>query len=85
MKNKIPQRMCVSCRNMFPKNQLVRLVATESGVKVDGTGKMSGIGVYLCKNRQCIQREAKNKGFERAHGFAVTEQLQQELEKLIEK
>lgn len=85
MKNKIPQRMCVSCRNMFPKNQLVRLVATESGVKVDGTGKMSGRGVYLCKNRQCIQRAAKNKGFEKAHGFAVTEQLQQELEKLIEK
>ena len=83
MKNKIPQRMCESCRNMFPKNQLVRLVATESGVKVDGTGKMSGRGVYLCKNRQCIQRASKKNGYARRHGLAVTDTPKQEMEQQL--
>ena len=50
MKNKIPQRMCVSCRNMFPKNQLVRLVATESGVKVDG----EQVNMQIVQGENCL-------------------------------
>lgn len=76
--------MCVACREMKPKPQLVRLVLTEDGAKVDLTGKMNGRGVYLCKNAQCLAKARKNKGFSRAHGFALSEELCLELEKLFE-
>ena len=84
MKGKIPERMCVACREMKPKNQLVRLVLTESGATIDLTGKMNGRGVYLCKCAECILKARKNKGFSKAHGFSLTDELCSELEKLVE-
>lgn len=84
MKGKIPERMCVACRQMKPKNQLVRLVKTDSGVTVDLTGKMNGRGAYLCKKAECLDKAHKNKGFQKATGFSVTDELRAELEKLLE-
>ena len=84
MKGKFPERMCVACRLMKPKNDLVRLVLTENGAVIDTTGKVNGRGVYLCKNAECIARARKNKGFQKAHGFSLTEELCSELEKLLE-
>ena len=83
--SKIPERMCVACRNMKPKTELVRIVKTPDGnVLVDETGKQNGRGVYLCKSHQCVQRAAKNKGFVKAYGFQLTEELITSLEKIIE-
>lgn len=84
MKGKIPERMCVACRQMKPKNELVRLVSTESGPKIDLTGKLNGRGAYLCKNSVCIDKARKNKGFSKALGFSLTDELCSELEKLLE-
>ena len=84
MKGKIPERMCVACRQMKPKNQLVRLVLTESGATIDTTGKMNGRGVYLCKTEQCLTKARKNKGFAKAHGFSLSDELCLELEKVLE-
>lgn len=81
---RIPERMCVACRQMKPKNQLVRIVNTENGVVVDTTGKLNGRGVYLCKCKECIARAAKNKGFAKTNGFALDEQIVSQLESLIE-
>lgn len=76
--------MCVACRQMKPKNQLVRIVNTENGVVVDTTGKLNGRGVYLCKCKECINRATKNKGFAKTNGFALDEQIVSQLESLIE-
>ena len=84
MKGRIPERMCVACRQMKPKTELVRLVLAEDTVKVDVTGKLNGRGVYLCKDSQCIAKARKNKGFAKAHGFCLTDELCSELEKLLE-
>lgn len=82
---KIPERMCVACRNMKPKTELIRIVKTSDGtVSVDETGKVNGRGVYICKCKQCVERAAKNKGFAKACGFALTEELRACLEKIIE-
>ncbi|MBQ9706728.1 MAG: YlxR family protein [Clostridia bacterium] len=81
---RIPERMCVACRQMKPKNQLVRIVNTENGVVVDTTGKLNGRGVYLCKCKECINRATKNKGFAKTNGFALDEQIVSQLESLIE-
>lgn len=81
---KIPERMCVSCRQMKPKNELLRIVNTSNGVTVDLTGKLNGRGVYLCKCRECINRALNSKKFEKANGFALTD-VKEQLENLIER
>ncbi len=46
---KIPQRMCVGCREMKNKRDLIRVVRTPEGnIEIDPTGKKSGRGAYLC-------------------------------------
>ena len=80
---KIPERMCVACRQMRPKTDLIRIVNTADGVVVDATGKLSGRGVYLCKSKECVAKALKSKGFVKQNGFSL-ESVAPELEKLVE-
>lgn len=80
---KIPERMCVSCRKMKPKRELIRIVNTPDGVTVDLTGKLNGRGVYLCKCKECVNNALKNKKFYKVNGFSL-ESVKDELENLIE-
>ena len=80
---KIPERMCVACRQMRPKTELLRIVNTVDGAVVDGTGKLNGRGVYLCKCKECVAKALKSKGFVKQYGFSL-ENVAPELEKLVE-
>ncbi len=55
----IPQRTCVGCRNILPKRQMLRIVRTAEGVKVDPSGKHAGRGAYLHDRRECWERSLK--------------------------
>ena len=47
---KIPQRMCVGCREKRDKKDLLRVVRTPEGQLVlDATGKKSGRGAYVSR------------------------------------
>ena len=50
---RVPQRICVACRRTAGKRELIRLVRTPEGVKVDPTGKAPGRGAYLHPDRRC--------------------------------
>ena len=80
---RIPERMCVMCRQMKPKIDLIRIVNADGVVVVDKTGKLNGRGVYLCKCKDCIEKALKHKGFVKQHGFSL-ESLAHDLENLIE-
>ena len=60
---KIPMRMCVGCREMKPKKELLRVVRTAQGeIAVDRMGgKMSGRGAYLCPQEACLKKAKKSK------------------------
>jgi hypothetical protein len=60
-KNKhLPQRMCIACRQVKEKKNLVRLVSTERGIaEVDVLGKKPGRGAYLCPKKSCWQLALK--------------------------
>ncbi len=59
---KIPQRVCVGCREKKPKKELIRIVRTPEGnVDVDFTGKKSGRGVYICHQKDCLHSATKGK------------------------
>jgi predicted RNA-binding protein YlxR (DUF448 family) len=52
----IPQRTCVGCRTVLAKRNLIRVVRTSEGVRVDLTGKLAGRGAYLHDRRSCWER-----------------------------
>lgn len=63
----IPERMCVVCRTMKPKNLLVRVVKDNEGnISLDYTGKKAGRGAYICNDLECVQKCAKTKALNRA-------------------
>ena len=58
---KVPMRMCVGCREMKPKKELLRIVRSPEGeISVDRTGKVSGRGAYICANAECLNRARKS-------------------------
>ena len=81
----IPIRSCVSCGAKRPKQALLRIVKSPSGVfEVDTGGKKSGRGAYLCRDPECIQKARKRRGFERSYRGAVPESLYQGTEAFLE-
>ena len=82
---KIPMRMCVGCREMKPKRELLRIVKNQAGeVSWDPVGKAPGRGAYICPAHACFTRAVKTKQLERAleHAIepAVFDQLLAEIE-----
>ncbi len=83
MQKKIPERMCVICRQMKPKSSLIRIVNTTDGIVVDKTGKLNGRGIYLCRCRDCVEKALKSKSFVKQFGFTL-ESVAEILESAIE-
>ena len=82
---KVPMRMCVGCREMKPKRELLRVVRSKEGVvTLDRVGKAPGRGAYVCTDPKCFEKAYKAKMLERALEHTITpevyEQLREELE-----
>ncbi|MBI4785534.1 MAG: YlxR family protein [Chloroflexi bacterium] len=59
----IPQRTCIACRTVRAKRELVRVVRTaDNKVEADATGKKSGRGAYLCRQRECWEEALSSRG-----------------------
>lgn len=68
----IPMRMCIACREMKPKKEMVRVVRTTDGeITVDPTGKMSGRGAYVCGKEECMQKVTSRKLLNKAFSTDV--------------
>lgn len=89
MPKKIPMRMCVGCREMKAKRELVRIVcARDSGeelhIAVDPTGKAPGRGAYICPNAECLERARKIHALERTFSAKIEDEVFTTLVKAIE-
>ena len=59
-------RMCVGCREMKEKKELIRVVRSPEGeVSLDPVGKKSGRGAYVCRSAECLKRAIRQKQLER--------------------
>jgi len=68
--------MCIACREMRAKNDLMRVVRTEEGTLVlDRTGKRNGRGAYLCRDAACLNKAIKTRALERALEAPASEAL----------
>ena len=73
---KIPMRMCVGCREMKEKRELIRIVRTPEGeVALDTTGKPSGLGAYVCRKAECLRRAIRQKQLERQLEITLTPEI----------
>ena len=83
---KIPMRMCVGCREMKPKRELIRVVRSPEGeVSMDATGKKPGRGAYLCRDAQCLKQAQKSRRLERAFSCKIPPEVYAKLEEEIQK
>ena len=82
---KIPLRMCTGCMEMKPKEELIRVVKSPEGeVSVDLTGKKSGRGAYICKDKECLEKAFKAKRLSRNLDIAIDEVIYNRLREEIE-
>ena len=82
MAKQIPLRQCIGCREMKPKNELVRIIRTpENNICLDKTGKMNGRGAYLCLNTECYNKAVKSKGIERSLKVEIPQDIYDSLGK----
>lgn len=82
---KIPMRMCVGCREMKPKAQLLRVVKPQDGdAHIDRTGKAQGRGAYICGQIECLRKAQKSKALERALDARIEPDVFAQLEAQIE-
>lgn len=85
MAKKIPMRQCVGCGEMKNKKDMMRVLKSAEGpIVLDMTGKKNGRGAYLCMNKECLVKAAKNKGLERSLKMSIPGEIYENLEKEFE-
>ena len=81
---KIPMRMCVGCREMKPKKELIRVVRSPEGVvSMDPVGKKPGRDAYVCRSEACLKRAIKQKQLERQLETSLTPEVADALAKAL--
>lgn len=85
MKNrKIPMRSCIITKEKLPKAELLRIVrGTDGIVKVDTTGKINGRGAYIKRDIEVLNKARKSKILNRALETEISDEVYEEIEKII--
>ena len=78
---KIPMRQCLGCAEHKPKAELLRVVLSPDGsVSLDFTGKKSGRGAYICKDKKCLQKARKSRRIDRSLDHEIPDEIYDRLE-----
>ena len=82
---KIPLRMCLGCKEMKPKKELIRVVRNNEGeINIDLVGKKPGRGAYICKSVDCLENAIKAKRLEKAFETAIDVEIYNNLKNQLE-
>lgn len=77
---KTPLRMCIVCKTMHPKKELIRIVLNKDGdLNLDTTGKLAGRGAYICSNESCILTCIKSKALNRTFKMQIETEMYDKL------
>ena len=80
-----PQRTCISCREVFDKRQLNRVVRRPEGeVTLDPGGKTSGRGAYLCSKTECWTKAIKSQRLQKALNCGISAEVMMLVKKRFE-
>lgn len=79
---RVPLRKCVGCGEMIGKKGAVRIVRDKDGnISVDPTGKKSGRGAYICKDKNCLEIAQKGRKLERSFKRQIPAEIYESIEK----
>ena len=70
-----PLRMCVACRQMKPKGELIKIVKKENGAEIDALQKKFGRGAYICKDEKCIENAKKRRALSKHFKGALPDSI----------
>ena len=85
MPKKIPMRQCLGCREMKPKQELIRVVRSPEGeISLDFKGKKPGRGAYLCPTPECLALVRKKRALERAFSAQIPDEVYSVLERELQ-
>ncbi len=78
---KMPQRMCIVCREMKEKKDMLRVV-TEGSVKIFiyFSSMASGRGAYVCDNQECIKKLKQKRLLNKTFSCAVDDDVYSAIE-----
>ena len=80
MEKKIPMRMCIACKTMKPKREMLRIVKSGEEIFLDKTGRANGRGAYICNDGECIKKLKKQKLITRTFGVSVDDSVYSAIE-----
>ena len=72
-------RTCIACRAKREKHELLRIVAKEEQAAIDETYKENARGIYICKDKACINKLLKAKDISRCIKIDVSQDSIKEL------
>ncbi len=77
----LPMRMCIACREMKPKKEMLRVVKTSDGeITADPTGKLAGRGAYICTAAECLKKLNDKKLLHKAFSAEVAPEVYHKIE-----
>lgn len=79
----IPLRMCVVCRKMLPKKDLIRLVTTPEGLKIDATQRLDGRGYWISRDKAVLDQAKKRHFLNKILKKNVPDSFYEELEAFV--
>ncbi len=81
----IPLRMCVACREHRPLSDLIRITysPTSNTAEPDYSGKATGRGAYICRDKKCIVRAQKKHVIERHLKCEASDALYSKMEEML--
>lgn len=83
---KIPLRTCVVTREKLEKKDLLRIVKNNEGeVFVDESGKANGRGAYIKKSIDTLEKAIKTKILEKNLETTISDEVYEEIRKIIER
>ncbi len=83
---KVPLRTCVVTREKLEKKDLLRVVKNNEGkVFVDETGKANGRGAYIKKTIDTLEQAIKTKALDKHLETTISDEVYEEIRKIIER
>lgn len=81
---KIPERTCIGCKEVKPKNELLRIVKDkENVISIDLTGKKNGRGAYICASEECLDKAVKSNRLAKAFEQNIDKEIYEDLRDVI--
>ena len=79
LKKKNPMRMCIGCREMKPKKELIRMVRSPDGeIGIDLKGKAPAVSIFMLRSSLCGQG-CKSRFLEKAFEMKIEQEVYKQL------